>query len=139
MSGFFKKLFNRVTGKQEEVPPPPPAVTLEAPQVSAEAEPEVIPVVVEPEPGLDKLPSPSWGGASSDERREAAGWGGGPRVDPSAAPTPTPTPPHEGEGLKRETEPEHAPAPMAAEEIALRKGFKLITYHSKLTTLKKFF
>ena len=32
MSGFFKKLFNRIVGKTEEAPPPPPALEqLEAP------------------------------------------------------------------------------------------------------------
>ena len=130
MSGFFKKLFNRVTGKKEEeaTPPPPAALELEAPQVATEAEPEIIP---EPEPEPVELPSPLWGGASSDEGREAAGWGGGPRVEPSAAFTPTPTQPaadaafarahpHRGEGLETEIEPSPPPA---TEEPARRKGW----------------
>ena len=49
MSGFFKKLFNRVIGKKEEEapPPPPPVAVLEAPQ--PEPEPDIV-AVAEPEP-----------------------------------------------------------------------------------------
>ena len=92
MSGFFKKLFNRVIGKKEEEapPPPPPVAVLEAPQ--PEPEPDIV-AVAEPEPEIEivasELPSPLWGGIE----------GGGLRVEPPVAITPTPTPPHKGEGL----------------------------------------
>ena len=56
MSGFFKKLFNRIVGKTEEAPPPPPALEqLEAPApviVEAVAEP------VEPAPQAEVKPEP---------------------------------------------------------------------------------
>jgi fused signal recognition particle receptor len=56
MSGFFKKLFNRIVGKTEEAPPPPPALEqLEAP---APAIVEVIPEPIEPEPQADVKPEP---------------------------------------------------------------------------------
>ena len=45
MSGFFKKLFNRIVGKTEEVPPP---VEVVVPQIEAPA-PVVVEVVPEPE------------------------------------------------------------------------------------------
>ena len=49
MSGFFKKLFNRIVGKTEEAPPP---VEIAAPQIEAPAPviAEVIPEPVRPEP-----------------------------------------------------------------------------------------
>ena len=93
---FFKKLFNRVGGKPAEDAPPP----------SGEVEIETLP------------PSPSWGGASSYERREAAG-GGGPRVEPVAELPPTPTPPHEGERLAFEP----LPPPTADEEPERPSGW----------------
>jgi fused signal recognition particle receptor len=56
MSGFFKKLFNRIVGKTEEAPPPPPVVEqLEAP---APVIVEAIPEPVEPEPQLEVVPEP---------------------------------------------------------------------------------
>ena len=54
MSGFFKKLFNRIVGKTEEAPPPPPVVEqLEAP---APVIVEAIPDLVEPEPQAEVKP-----------------------------------------------------------------------------------
>ncbi len=48
MSGFFKKLFNRIVGKTEEAPPPGPVVAqLEAP---AQVVVEVVPELPKPEP-----------------------------------------------------------------------------------------
>ena len=103
MSGFFKKLFNRVIGKKEEEapPPPPPVAALEA---QAEPEPDIV-IVAEPEPQIEivasELPSPLWGGIE----------GGGPRVEPSITITSTlPAAdaafarphPHKGEGLTNE-------------------------------------
>ena len=57
MSGFFKKLFNRIVGKTEEAPPPPPALEqLEAPApVIVEAHPEP----VEPEQQAEAKPEPA--------------------------------------------------------------------------------
>jgi fused signal recognition particle receptor len=56
MSGFFKKLFNRIVGKTEEAPPPPPVVEqLEAP---APIIVEVVPEPVEPEPQAEIEPEP---------------------------------------------------------------------------------
>jgi len=56
MSGFFKKLFNRIVGKTEEAPPPPPVVEqLEAP---APVIIEAIPEPVEPEPQAEVKPEP---------------------------------------------------------------------------------
>jgi fused signal recognition particle receptor len=54
MSGFFKKLFNRIVGKTEEAPPPPPALEqLEAPT------PVIVEVVPEPvEPEAEVKPEP---------------------------------------------------------------------------------
>jgi DNA-binding protein HU-beta len=49
MSGFFKKLFNRITGKKDEAPPPPVVVALPAP------EPEPPPA---PEPTPEPIPEP---------------------------------------------------------------------------------
>ncbi len=52
MSGFFKKLFNRIVGKTEEAPPLPPAVEqLEAPvPVIVDVIPEPVKAEVKPEP-----------------------------------------------------------------------------------------
>jgi len=56
MSGFFKKLFNRIVGKTEEAPPPPPALEqLEAP---APVIVEVVPEPVVPEPQPEVIPEP---------------------------------------------------------------------------------
>jgi fused signal recognition particle receptor len=56
MSGFFKKLFNRIVGKTEEAPPPPPVVEqLEAP---APVIVEAIPEPAEPEPQVEVVPEP---------------------------------------------------------------------------------
>ncbi len=56
MSGFFKKLFNRIVGKTEEAPPSPPALEqLEAP---APVIVEVVPEPVAPEPPLEIAPEP---------------------------------------------------------------------------------
>ena len=56
MSGFFKKLFNRIVGKTEEAPPPPPVVEqLEAP---APIIVDAIPEPVEPEPQAEVKPEP---------------------------------------------------------------------------------
>ena len=57
MSGFFKKLFNRIVGKTEEAPPPPPVVEqLEAP---APVIVDVVPEPVEPEPQAEVKPEPA--------------------------------------------------------------------------------
>jgi fused signal recognition particle receptor len=53
MSGFFKKLFNRITGKKDEAPPPTP--------VAAPPEPEAVPetvVIPEPEPQPEPVAVP---------------------------------------------------------------------------------
>jgi fused signal recognition particle receptor len=56
MSGFFKKLFNRIVGKTEEAPPPPPVVEqLEAP---APVIVDVVPEPLEPEPQAEVKPEP---------------------------------------------------------------------------------
>jgi fused signal recognition particle receptor len=56
MSGFFKKLFNRIVGKTEEAPPPEPVVAqLEAP---APVVAEVVPEPVKPEPEAKAKPEP---------------------------------------------------------------------------------
>ncbi len=56
MSGFFKKLFNRIVGKTEEAPPPEPAVAqLEAP---APVVAEVVLEPVKPEPEAKAKPEP---------------------------------------------------------------------------------
>jgi fused signal recognition particle receptor len=56
MSGFFKKLFNRIVGKTEEAPPPSPALEqLEAP---APVFVEVVPEPVEPESQAEVKPEP---------------------------------------------------------------------------------
>ena len=56
MSGFFKKLFNRIVGKTEEAPPPSPALEqLEAP---APVFVEVVPEPIEPEPQAEVKPEP---------------------------------------------------------------------------------
>jgi fused signal recognition particle receptor len=58
MSGFFKKLFNRIVGKTEEAPPPPPVMEqLEAPApIVAEIVPEL--PVLEPEVKPKPEPKP---------------------------------------------------------------------------------
>jgi fused signal recognition particle receptor len=54
MSGFFKKLFNRIVGKTEEAPPPPPALEqLEAPA------PVIVQVIPQPEPQAEVKPEPA--------------------------------------------------------------------------------
>ena len=53
MSGFFKKLFNRITGKKEEAPPPPTVAPL--PEPVAAPEPAVVP---EPETQPEPVPQP---------------------------------------------------------------------------------
>ena len=56
MSGFFKKLFNRIVGKTDEAPPPPPVLEqLEAP---APIIVEAIPEPVEPQPQAEVKPEP---------------------------------------------------------------------------------
>ena len=58
MSGFFKKLFNRIVGKTEEAPPPPVAVEqLEAP---APVIADVVPEPPEPEAQAEIIPEPAW-------------------------------------------------------------------------------
>ena len=57
MSGFFKKLFNRVAGKTEEaLPPAPEPQALPEPEPEPEPEPRPVPEP-EPEPGPAYLPS----------------------------------------------------------------------------------
>ena len=126
MSGFFKKLFNRITGKKDETPPLP------APEIEALPAPEPVPDA--PEQSVE-LPSPLWGGTEGGGPRvepppapvveallapkpvefapeqffqppsplRGGTEGGGPRVEPP--PTPTPTPPHKGEGLELPAKP----------------------------------
>ena len=56
MSGFFKKLFNRIVGKTEEAAPPPPALEqLEAPAPAV----EIVPEPVAPEPQAEVKPEPA--------------------------------------------------------------------------------
>lgn len=56
MSGFFKKLFNRIVGKTEEAPPPSPALEqLEGP---APVIVEIVPEPVKPEPQAEVRPEP---------------------------------------------------------------------------------
>jgi fused signal recognition particle receptor len=56
MSGFFKKLFNRIVGKTEEAPPPEPVVAqLEA---SAPVVAEAVPELPKPEPEAKTKPEP---------------------------------------------------------------------------------
>jgi len=72
MSGFFKKLFNRITGKTNEAAPP------------AAAEPEVVPAaepVAEPEPVSEPEPEPAPAIEVAEPETEAA-------VADSAAPEP---------------------------------------------------
>jgi fused signal recognition particle receptor len=58
MSGFFKKLFNRIVGKTEEAPPASPAVEqLEAP---APVIADVVPEAPEPQPQAEVTPEPVW-------------------------------------------------------------------------------
>lgn len=57
MSGFFKKLFNRIVGKTEEAPLPPPVLEqLEAP---APVIVEAVPEPVAPEPQAEVTPEPA--------------------------------------------------------------------------------
>ena len=56
MSGFFRKLFNRIVGKTEEALPPPPVV--EQLEVPAPVIVEAIPEPVEPEPQAEVKPEP---------------------------------------------------------------------------------
>ena len=56
MSGFFKKLFNRIVGKTEEAPPPEPVVTqIEAP---APVVAEIVPEPAKPEPRKVEVKKP---------------------------------------------------------------------------------
>ena len=56
MSGFFKKLFNRIVGKTEEAPAPEPVIAqLEAP---APVVAEVVPELPKPEPEAKAKPEP---------------------------------------------------------------------------------
>jgi fused signal recognition particle receptor len=56
MSGFFKKLFNRIVGKTEETPPPPPVLEqLEAP---APVVAEVVPELPKQEPRKAEVKKP---------------------------------------------------------------------------------
>jgi fused signal recognition particle receptor len=56
MSGFFKKLFNRIVGKTEEAPPPEPVVA----QIEAHAPvvAEAVPELPKPEPEAKTKPEP---------------------------------------------------------------------------------
>ncbi|MDP1701533.1 MAG: signal recognition particle-docking protein FtsY [Aestuariivirga sp.] len=68
MSGFFKKLFNRIVGKTEEAPPPPPVVEqLEAP---APVIVKAIPEPVEPEPRAEVKPEPKAKAAPEPKKAE---------------------------------------------------------------------
>lgn len=68
MSGFFKKLFNRIVGKTEEAPPPPPVVEqLEAP---APVIVEVVPEPIEPEPQAEVIPEPKAKAAPEPRKTE---------------------------------------------------------------------
>ena len=69
MSGFFKKLFNRITGKKDEAPPPlaeTPALPAPEPEPAVQPEPEVVraeaPVAIAPvvvtEPEAPKAKKP---------------------------------------------------------------------------------
>jgi fused signal recognition particle receptor len=68
MSGFFKKLFNRIVGKTEEAPPPPVEELLEAP---APVIAETIPEPIAPEPQAETiLPEPKAKAAPEAKKAE---------------------------------------------------------------------
>lgn len=100
---FFKKLFNRVTGKTEEQAPPPPAAEEIAQAPEPEPQPELPPSPPEPEP---ELPAPEPEPESQPELPAPE-----PEPEPViAAPEPAPEP----EPVVPEAEPEpaaSAPAP----------------------------
>jgi fused signal recognition particle receptor len=121
MSGFFKKLFNRIVGKTEEAPPPSPAVEqLEAP---APVIVDVVPEPPEPEPQAEAEPEPVWiepkAKAAPEPKKEEPK----PKVKPEpkkfeVVPTERPpplTPPHKGEGELPSRKEPVKPAPKKVE------------------------
>ena len=94
MSGFFKKLFNRVIGKKEEEAPPPAAEVEALPAPEPEAEP-----AVEPEPEVPSAPPPEI---------EPVAVAGEPEIISEPEPEPEPEP------VPVIAEPEISPEPVAA-------------------------
>jgi fused signal recognition particle receptor len=56
MTGFFKKLFNRITGHKDEAAPPPPPEIEALPQPELPAPPESEPEPLPSEPAVESLP-----------------------------------------------------------------------------------
>ncbi|MCX7344529.1 MAG: signal recognition particle-docking protein FtsY [Alphaproteobacteria bacterium] len=103
MSGFFKKLFNRITGKKEEAPPPPPVEALPEPEAAPE------PVVV---PGPEAQPEPE-----RQPEPVAVAPPAEPEPEPAAVVEAVPVAPREEPPLPKaktavaKTKPKPAPAP----------------------------
>ena len=68
MSGFFKKLFNRITGRKDEPAPTPELEKLPPPEPLPEPEPE--PVAIEPEPIVIAEPEPPKARKSEPKAKE---------------------------------------------------------------------
>ena len=83
MSGFFKKLFNRITGKKEEAAPPPAIEAL--PEPEAFTEPVVVPEP-EPQPQPERQPEPVAVAPSAEPE---------PEPEPEAVAEPAPVAPRE--------------------------------------------
>ena len=83
MSGFFKKLFNRITGKKEEAAPPPAMEAL--PEPEAFTEPVVVPEP-EPQPQPERQPEPVAVAPSAEPE---------PEPEPEAVAEPAPVAPRE--------------------------------------------
>ena len=119
MSGFFKKLFNRITGKKDEAPPPlaeTPALPAPEPEPAVQPEPEVVraeaPVAIAPvvvtEPEAPKAKKPP---AKKPEPKKVEAK----RPEPKK---PEPKKPEPKQPVARKVEPK-APAPKPkAEKIA---------------------
>ena len=103
MSGFFKKLFNRITGKKEEAPPPPTVKALPEPEAAPE------PVVV---PGPEAQPEPE-----RQPEPVAVAPPAEPEPEPAAVVEAVPVAPREEPPLPKaktavaKTKPKPAPAP----------------------------
>lgn len=103
MSGFFKKLFNRITGKKEEAPPPPTVEALPEPEAAPE------PVVV---PGPEAQPEPE-----RQPEPVAVAPPAEPEPEPAAVVEAVPVAPREEPPLPKaktavaKTKPKPAPAP----------------------------
>ncbi len=129
---FFKKLFNRVTGKTEEQPKEAEAeARAEEPVSEAVAHSDNSAAVKEEAPQVES-PSPLWGGAGvgvheSDyqpplDHAETVERVGAESLEaklgPIESPTPTPAPPHRGEGEATEATPGLQPVPSVTTETS---------------------